>query len=178
MEPKIINLSSKSQSSSNTNRYTKPSSATNVWNKYANTNSNTSKSAYVRPEQTKQDMLTDQEIEEALLGFVKVDTPDIKLIPLGTEIRYITKDKDGKMKFRYGGQLVNNTNYDTYIMLTNHTASKPWSVQVESSIVFRKMTLKELRDHYESKIAQLEAQVESQKAIIAKLTAATQSNKN
>ena len=50
-------------------------------------------------------------------------------------------------KFRLGGVLANKDNADKYIILSNGTFS--WSVQVNTAIFFKKMTIDEIKEEYE-----------------------------
>ena len=108
---------------------------------------------YQRPKKTYQDKLTPDQIEEKLEEYIKVD--DITKVPLNSHMRYFTLNKKtNKKEFRLGGFLTNRDNPDKYVILSNGSIS--WSVQVDNSIFFKKMTIKDLKKEYEDKIESLE----------------------
>jgi hypothetical protein len=108
---------------------------------------------YQRPKKTYQDKLSPEEIEEKLEEYIKVD--DITKVPLNSHLRYFTLNKKtNKKEFRLGGFLTNRDQPDKYVILSNGTIS--WSVQIENSIFFKKLTVKELKGEYEEKIESLE----------------------
>lgn len=118
-----------------------------------------SKDNYKRPKHTLQEKMTEEEIQEKLEDYIEIS--DIKTVPLKTHIRYYTliPDASGTLKkvFRLGGQLKNKDNADKYIILSNGTIS--WTVQIDTSILYRKMTQDEIKDEYESIISDLESQI-------------------
>ena len=115
-----------------------------------------SKDDYKRPKHTIQDKMTEEEIEEKLEDYIEIE--DIFKVPLNSHIRYYTliPGKDGEIKkaFRLGGQLKNKDNADKYIILSNGKVT--WTVQMETSILYRKMTLEEIKEDYENIIKDLE----------------------
>jgi len=115
-----------------------------------------SKDDYKRPKHTIQDKMTEDEIEEKLEDYVEIE--DIFKVPLNSHIRYYTliPGKDGEIKkaFRLGGQLKNKDNADKYIILSNGKVT--WTVQIDTSILYRKMTLEEIKEDYENIIKDLE----------------------
>ena len=94
---------------------------------------------YKRPKKTFQDKLTPKQIQELLVDYVEVE--NIKDVPIDTHIRYFVKEKNKKL-FRTGGFLLNKAKSDKYIILTNRKIS--WSVDTKKSILFRKLSGKEL----------------------------------
>lgn len=93
---------------------------------------------YSRPKQTFQEQLTTEEIAKMLQGYAKVD--NIAEVPIDTHIRYFAL-KDGVQVFRTGGFLQNKSNPETYVILRNaHTS---WSVQVQGTVFFSKLSHKE-----------------------------------
>jgi hypothetical protein len=62
-----------------------------------------------------------------------------------------------KKVFRLGGQLQNKDNADKYIVLSNGNIT--WTVQMETSILYRKMTLEEIKEDYENIITELESEI-------------------
>ena len=115
-----------------------------------------SKDDYKRPKHTIQDKMTEDEIEEKLEDYIEIE--DIFKVPLNSHIRYYTliPGKDGEIKkaFRLGGQLKNKDNADKYIILSNGKVT--WTVQMETSILYRKMTIEEIKEDYENIIKDLE----------------------
>jgi hypothetical protein len=115
-----------------------------------------SKDNYNRPKYTIQDKMTEEEIEEKLADYIEVE--DILKVPINSHIRYYTliPGKDGELKkaFRLGGQLKNKDNADKYIILSNGTVT--WTVQIDTSILYRKMTIDEIKEDYENIIKELE----------------------
>lgn len=118
-----------------------------------------SKDGYSRPKHTIQDKMTEEEIDEKLADYLEVE--DIKKVPIGTHIRYFTlvPDDKGEIKkaFRLGGQLNNKDNADKYIILSNGKIT--WTVQMDTSVLYRKMTIEEIKDDYENVIKELEEEV-------------------
>lgn len=112
---------------------------------------------YDRPKLTLTDKLTADDIESKLEDYSEVT--DIFKVPLGTHMRYfITTDK-GDKKFRMGGILKNNNGLPKFVVLSNGQSS--WSVQVEGTIFFKKMTIREIKQEYEDVIQELEKKVNS-----------------
>jgi putative NADH-flavin reductase len=102
---------------------------------------------YERPMATKTDLLTPEEIKEKLEDYDKVE--DIYKVPLGTHLRYFTVDEKGNKLFRMGGQLFRNNGLPTYVMLNNGN-TKPWSVQIENAIFYKKLSTDEIKDQYKN----------------------------
>ena len=124
----------------------------------------TSEGRYKRPVQTKQDMLTYEQIKELLQNYKKVK--NVGEVPLGTHMRYIEKKLNPvtnkiEQKFRLGGYLINNKNPDKYVVLSN--GSIKWSVQVKDT-VFYKSILKE-EDKNEEKSSKTEDGLEKEKLL-------------
>lgn len=105
---------------------------------------------YKRPKKTFQDKLTPKQIQELLVDYVEIE--NIKDVPIDTHIRYFVKDK-GKKLFRTGGFLLNKAKADKYIILTNRKIS--WSVDTKKSILFRKLSGKELTDIHNDEVKEL-----------------------
>ncbi len=128
------------------------------------------KSDYKRPKKTKQDMMTEQDIEEALDGYVEVE--DMSQVPINTHIRYFTIEtnkKTGKTtkKFRLGGFLLNKSDYKKYVVLTNGKNS--WSVNSKKSIFYRKQNAAEVREEMDSIIDEYRAKNKLYKKEIKRL---------
>ncbi len=90
---------------------------------------------------TYQQKLSNEEIENKLIDYVKVKSSDINKIPLNTHIRYFSiNPKTGEKQFRLGGNLIKIE--EKYIVLSNGQLS--WSVQLNNSTIYKKMLTKEL----------------------------------
>ena len=109
------------------------------------------KNGYNRPEITFTDQLSKEQIEEKLEDYIKVD--DISKLPLGIHLRYFT-NKDNKLNFRMGGILHKNTGLPNYVILKSATNAQ-WSVQIENTIFYKKMTIAEIKNEYEQIISEL-----------------------
>jgi hypothetical protein len=94
-----------------------------------------------RPRVTFQEILNDSEIEEELEGFIKVNTFDN--ISAYTHIKYFKKSKDG-YNFKYDGYLYQKPN-SGYVILQK--ANNVWSVPIDDTIFFKKMTPSEEIEH-------------------------------
>ena len=105
------------------------------------------KDGYVKKNETYQETLKEEDIIKLLEDYKEIDNEDIGKIPLNTHLRYfVLKDtQNGQQKlFRMGGILSNKDNCDDYIILSNGKNS--WSVQTKKSIIYRKMTLDEIKE--------------------------------
>jgi hypothetical protein len=124
------------------------------------------KNGYVRPKTTITDQLTKDEINEKLEDYVKVD--DIYKVPLGTHLRYFSKDKKtGELKFRLGGQLYNNKGLPKYVILKAVNAQ--FSVQVKDTVFWRKLSMVELKKEYEDYITEMDEKYNKLKEKYSKL---------
>ena len=98
---------------------------------------------YIRPSQTHQELLSNQDIKDKLKEYKKIT--DINSVPISTHIRYFTIDnKTQKRLFRLGGFLHKIDHDNRYITLNNNNIS--WSVQLASSILYQKMTENEIKE--------------------------------
>lgn len=104
--------------------------------------------SYVRPKQTYQDTMTNNEIKDKLKDYKKVS--NIMTVPINTHLRYMTLDKNGKKVFRLGGMLTKIDPEGKYVVLSNGTLS--WSAQIKTSQFWQKMTEKELKEEYKKEI--------------------------
>jgi len=121
---------------------------------------------YKRPLVTITEKLTKDDIMDLLEDYVE---ESIMKIPIGTHVRYF-QTINGEQKFRRGGVLKFNSQLPTYVILDN--GKKSWSVQINPGTIFyKKMTIKEIKDEYETRIDELEQLVDKLKNII-------KSNKN
>lgn len=133
---------------------------------------------YKRPKKTYTDKLTDDDIKAKLEDYVEVD--DISMVPLNSHVRYFTERINEKKKkekvFRLGGFLVNKSNYEKYVILSNvpetgfiNPIKKTWSVNTKTSIFYKKQTLDEIKEEYELEIEDLKDQIKFLKKEIKKL---------
>ncbi len=120
---------------------------------------------YSRPKSTFTDNLTKEEVEKKLEDYKKVD--DISAVPIGTHLRYFIK-KDGELVFRMGGNLKINTGLPKYVILVNAEGVQ-WTVQVEGTIFYKKMSLEEIKEEYESIIKELNGKIKKLKERIKEL---------
>ena len=104
---------------------------------------------YTRPNQTHQELLSNQDIKNKLKDYKKVD--DINKIQLGTHIRYFVVDQKTKTNlFRLGGILNKIDPNLRYITLTNGNLS--WSVQLSNSILYHKMSDDEIKQELKDEV--------------------------
>ena len=111
------------------------------------------------------DSLTKDEINEKLEDYKLVD--DISKIPLGTHLRYFT-EKNGIKLFRMGGNLKRNLDLPNFIILQNAVGVE-WSVQIKNTIFYKKMSIKEIKDEYDSIIEELHEKIKKLKTRIKEL---------
>lgn len=133
---------------------------------------------YKRPKKTYTDKLTDDDIKAKLEDYVEVD--DISMVPLNSHVRYFTERINEKKKkekvFRLGGFLINKSNYEKYVILSNvpetgfiNPIKKTWSVNTKTSIFYKKQTLEEIKEEYELELEDLKDQIKFLKKEIKKL---------
>ena len=134
---------------------------------------------YKRPKKTFTDKLTDDDIKAKLEDYVEVD--DISKVPLNTHLRYFTERINEKKKkekvFRLGGFLINKSNYEKYVILSNvpetgfiNPSKKTWSVNTQKSIFYRKQTMDEIKEDYKDELEELYDEIDNLKKQIKKLT--------
>lgn len=100
-----------------------------------------SESKYKRPQKTKQDQFTKEEILKKLKGYIRVKYSDQleQMTPFKTWVKYINKTSK---KFRQGGLYVKsgfteqNTEVPTYIVLYNPKINIVWSVQLKNNWLY------------------------------------------
>ena len=109
--------------------------------------------------------LSKEEINEKLEDYKLVD--DISKVQLGTHLRYFI-NKDGVKLFRMGGNLKRNFDLPNFIFLENAKGVQ-WSVQIENTIFYKKMTLKEIKEEYELIISELHEKIKKLKSKIKEL---------
>ena len=104
---------------------------------------------FVRPEQTYQQTLSNQEIKEKLKEYKKVD--DIKKVCIGTHCRYFAYDHKTKEKlFRLGGNLHKVDPEGRFVVLSNGMVS--WSVQVAGTLFYQKMNESEYKEELKKEL--------------------------
>ncbi len=123
-----------------------------------------SESLFERPLLTYQDMLTRKDIEGQLLDYEKVT--NLEDVPVGTHIRYF-ESKNSELKYRVGGILTIKTGLPAYIILSNGKVS--WSVQVKSSIFFRRITIRETKLVYEKILESKDMELEELRNYVKEL---------
>ena len=134
---------------------------------------------------TYQEKLTPEDISKKLLDYVKVQPNEIFKIPLNTHLRYISiNSKTGEKSFRLGGFLTKFGDNNEYIVLTNNNVS--WSVQLATSIIFKKLSPNELihkvetevHDEVKKRMDQLEKENKDLKKIIKQIKVTTENSKS
>jgi hypothetical protein len=92
-----------------------------------------------------QSTLSEEDIAKKLVDYVRVKSEDVYRIPLGTHIRYFSVDKKtGKRQFRLGGVITKFDPEKKFLVCSNGTLS--WSVQIPSSIIYKKLSTAELKE--------------------------------
>lgn len=109
--------------------------------------------------------LTKEEINEKLEDYKLVD--DISKVPLDTHLRYFVKKGD-TMLFRMGGNLKRNLDLPNYIVLKNALGAE-WTVQVKDTIFYKKMSIKEIKQEYDTIIEDLHEKIRKLKQKIKEL---------
>ena len=92
--------------------------------------------------------LSIEEIKEKLKEYTRID--DISKVNIGTHLRYFTIESNGNKLFRLGGFLNKVNLKDGYVVLGNNKIT--WSVQIKTSIFYKKMNYRELKKKIEKKI--------------------------
>jgi hypothetical protein len=124
---------------------------------------------YKKPKVSYTELLTQDEIKEKLNDYTKVQT--INDVMLGSHVRYISKDSEGIFQFRMGGTLLNKKGLPAYVVLGN--GAKTWSVQVDQTIFFSKLTTEQLRAEYQILLDEKDEEIEEKDKQIKQLTLLT-----
>ena len=104
--------------------------------------------SYKKTSKSYQEKLSPNEIKKKLEEYKQVE--NIKDVSLNSHLRYFSfNPKTGKKQFRLGGFLT-KINED-YVILSNGTLS--WSVQINNSVFFQKLTFSELKQELTEKIS-------------------------
>jgi len=128
------------------------------------------KDGYIKKTESYQETLKEEDIIKLLEDYIEVDNDDIGKIPLNTHLRYfvIKETQNGQQKlFRMGGILSNKDNCEEYIILSNGKNS--WSVQTKTSLIYRKMTLDEIKDNLNNIILDKDNTIKKYKKEIKRL---------
>jgi hypothetical protein len=106
--------------------------------------------SYTKKKKSYQETLSPAEIKKKLEEYKQVD--DITKLEIGVHLRYFTiNKKTGEKQFRLGGFLSKMDPQYRYIILQNGTLS--WSVQLENTVLFQKMTFSKLKEEIIQKVA-------------------------
>ena len=106
--------------------------------------------SYTKKKKFYQETLSPAEIKKKLEEYKQVD--DITKLEIGVHLRYFTiNKKTGEKQFRLGGFLSKMDPQYRYIILQNGTLS--WSVQLENTVLFQKMTFSKLKEEIIQKVA-------------------------
>ena len=104
--------------------------------------------SYKKTSKSYQEKLSPNEIKKKLEEYKQVQ--NIKDVSLNSHLRYFNfNPKTGKKQFRLGGFLTKIN--DDYVILSNGTLS--WSVQINNSVFFQKLTFSELKQELTEKIS-------------------------
>lgn len=138
--------------------YQKPNTNENI-----DTNANANTNADIEDEKkTFTSNLTKDEINEKLQDYKLVD--DMSKVPLGTHLRYFVI-KNGVKLFRMGGNLKRNLDLPKFIVLVNALGTE-WTVQIKDTTFYKKMSLKEIKEEYDSIIEELHEKIKKYKSKI------------
>lgn len=131
------------------------------------------KDNYKKSKKTVQDKLSPSDIKEKLKDYMKVK--DIFKVTLKTHVRYFIK-KDGKNTFRLGGFLSKKNEEKGYVILSNNNIT--WSVQVNNSTFWRKLSVEEIRQEYEETIRELAKENKALKKTLKQIKEKLEKNKS
>jgi len=116
------------------------------------------KDKYKKPQNTVQDNLTQEDINQLLEEYNEIE--NIHQLKIGLHIRYYSFLKSGKTEkkiFRMGGTIIKIDFEKKYIVLSNGKIT--WSVQLnDKNILYKKMTTEEIKDFYENEINTIESE--------------------
>jgi hypothetical protein len=121
--------------------------------------------SYDDPLKPKQDKLTKEEIMEILKDYKKVE--DNSELKIGTQVKYFNIDKGGELKFRMGGEIMLNNGLPDYVILVSGKIM--WSVQVKTSIFYRRLSYDEIIEPYKKKLLEKEKEIQLLKDIISNM---------
>ena len=179
---KLIKINNKNSNKNNSNKNNSNKNNSNKNSNKNNSNNNTdtkntkniknnkkisykiSDTEYEKPDITYTEKLTKTQIQELLADYEKInDINELKNVPIGTHIRYFDI-KNNEMKFRTGGILTVNNGLPEYIILSSGHLS--WSVQVKTSILFRRITVRQIKEEFQKEIINMKATIKGLQQII------------
>jgi hypothetical protein len=93
------------------------------------------KNDYVRPEVTKQDLISNniEDMKEKLKDFIQIHPENYIDLDIGTWIKYVSHEG----KYRTGGVLINNKAPE-YLVLKNPYTKVSWCVSCDRNVLFIK----------------------------------------
>jgi predicted chitinase len=130
---------------------------------------------YDKKKTTYQESLSKEEIQEKLEEYRPVE--DISTVALNTHLRYFTiNPKTGEKQFRLGGFLAKIDLEKGYVILNNNSLS--WSVQLQNTAFFQKMSFKELKEEIMEEAMEIAKKKYGNPELIEKLTQENQELKH
>ena len=130
---------------------------------------------YEKKKTTYQESLSKEEIKEKLEEYRLVE--DISTVALNTHLRYFTiNPKTGEKQFRLGGFLAKIDLEKGYVILNNNSLS--WSVQLQNTAFFQKMTFQELKQEIMDEAMEIAKKKYGNPELIEKLTQENQELKH
>ena len=124
---------------------------------------------YVRPNKTFTDTLSDKDVRAMLEDYIEVKPKDYeKQLTMNSDIRYFTF-RDGERIFRMGGTVASTKGIPIYLVLKNKKTNSTWSIQLKDCIVYKRMSLEEIKKEYEEEMEDLEQENDELRRENAKL---------
>ena len=114
------------------------------------------------------DLLTEEDINILLEDYEEIN--NIHELKPGILIRYyklINQNNDIIKLFRTGGTIINIDFEKKYLIVSNGKTN--WSVQMDNSIFYKKITLEELKNYYENEIDNKNLEIKKYKKYIENL---------
>ena len=116
-----------------------------------------------------QDNLTQDDINLLLEEYTEIE--NINELIIGQHIRYYIIKKDNKGNehklFRMGGNIIKIDIDKKYVVLSNKRIT--WSVQLDNTIIYKKMTSQDIKEFYENELDNKEIEIDKYKTSINKL---------
>ena len=114
-----------------------------------------SETTYKRPILTYTDKLSKQQVKELLIDYEQIKSiQELQKISQGTHLRYF-EYKNDELLFRTGGIITVNSGLPAYLILSSGKLS--WSVQVNKSIFFKRITIKQVRNEFQKDLLEKDA---------------------
>ena len=130
---------------------------------------------YDKKKTTYQESLSKEDIQEKLEEYRPVE--DISTVALNTHLRYFTiNPKTGDKQFRLGGFLAKIDLEKGFVILNNNSLS--WSVQLQNTAFFQKMSFKELKEEMMEEAMEIAKKKYGNPELIEKLTQENQELKH